>query len=193
MWVGKLVEPHRPLCLHSYHNSLVVMITSSNGNIFRVTGLLCEEFTGKFPSQRPVTRSFDVLFHLCLNKNGWVNNREADDLTRRRNHHDVTVMLKSYSGRWTISLCKLCKWYLYPFQLYKIEHLWLLTTYTVMIWLAPYFRRKNLWSKALYSLLFWIYIYLCVCLCVYWCHHLWCHKCLGQTATSQPNAEWISF
>ena len=24
--------------------------------------------TGEFPSQRPVTRSFDVLFHLCLNK-----------------------------------------------------------------------------------------------------------------------------
>ena len=24
--------------------------------------------TGEFPSQRPVTRSFDVFFHLCLNK-----------------------------------------------------------------------------------------------------------------------------
>ena len=47
-----------------------VMMTSSNGNIFRVTGHLCGEFTGpgEFPAQRPVARSFDVFFDLCLNK-----------------------------------------------------------------------------------------------------------------------------
>ena len=46
------------------------MMTSSNGNIFRVTGPLGGEFTGpgEFPTQRPVTRSFDVFFDLCLNK-----------------------------------------------------------------------------------------------------------------------------
>ena len=46
------------------------MMTSSNGNIFRVTGPLCGEFTGPgdFPTQRPVTRSFDVFFDLRLNK-----------------------------------------------------------------------------------------------------------------------------
>ena len=46
------------------------MMTSSNGNIFRVTGPLCGEFTGpgEFPPQRPVTRSFDVFFDLRLNK-----------------------------------------------------------------------------------------------------------------------------
>ena len=45
-------------------------MTSSNGNIFRVTGPLCGEFTGpgEFPAQRPVTRSFDVFFDLRLNK-----------------------------------------------------------------------------------------------------------------------------
>ena len=43
-------------------------MTSSNGNIFRVTGHLCEEFTGEFPAQRPVTRSFDVFFDLRLYK-----------------------------------------------------------------------------------------------------------------------------
>ena len=36
------------------------MMTSSNGNIFRVPG--------EFPAQRPVTRSFDVFFDLRLNK-----------------------------------------------------------------------------------------------------------------------------
>ena len=47
-----------------------LMMTSSNGNIFRVTGPLCGEFTGpgEFPTQRPVTRSFDVYFDLRLNK-----------------------------------------------------------------------------------------------------------------------------
>ena len=43
------------------------MMTSSNGNIFHVTGHLCGEFTGEFPSQSPVTRSFDVFFDLRLN------------------------------------------------------------------------------------------------------------------------------
>ena len=40
------------------------MMTSSNGNIFRVTGHLCGEFTspvnGEVPAQRPVTRSFGI-------------------------------------------------------------------------------------------------------------------------------------
>ena len=39
------------------------MMTSSNGNIFDVTGHLC-----KFPTQRPVTRSSDTFFDLRLNK-----------------------------------------------------------------------------------------------------------------------------
>ena len=45
-------------------------MTSSNGNISRVTGPLCGEFTGpgEFPTQRPVTRIFDVFFDMRLNK-----------------------------------------------------------------------------------------------------------------------------
>ena len=45
--------------------------------------------TGEFPAQRPVTRSFDVFFHLRLS-NGWVNNRGAGDLRRHCAHYDVT-------------------------------------------------------------------------------------------------------
>ena len=46
------------------------MMTSSNGNIFRVTGPMSGEFTGpdEFPTQRPVTQSFNVFFDLRLNK-----------------------------------------------------------------------------------------------------------------------------
>ena len=52
-------------CLVPLINQLCMMM-SSNGIIFRVTGPLCGEFTGpgEFPTQRPVTRSFDVF--LCF-------------------------------------------------------------------------------------------------------------------------------
>ena len=45
------------------------IMTSSNGNIFRAAGHFPVEFvvTGEFPSQRPVTRSFNIFFDLCQN------------------------------------------------------------------------------------------------------------------------------
>ena len=46
----------------------LVLVTSSNGGIFRVTGPSWGEFTGEFPSQRPVRWSFDVFFDPRLNK-----------------------------------------------------------------------------------------------------------------------------
>ena len=78
------------LSAHSY-----IMMTSSNGNIFRVTGHLCGEFTGpgEFPTQRPVTRSFDVYFDLCPNKRlskqswGWWFGTLSCSLWRHRNDH----------------------------------------------------------------------------------------------------------
>ena len=48
---------------------------------------------GEFPSQWPVTRSFDAFLY-CTRINGWVSNREAGDLRRHRTHYDVTVMWK---------------------------------------------------------------------------------------------------
>ena len=47
-----------------------IMMTSSNGSIFRVTGLCVgnSPVTCVFPSQRPVTRSFDSFFDVRLNK-----------------------------------------------------------------------------------------------------------------------------
>ena len=83
---------------HQYFGTLVgrtlqAMKTSSNGNIFRVTGPLCGEFTGpgEFPTQRPVTRSFDVFFDLRLNKPlskqswGWWFETLSRSLWRHRN------------------------------------------------------------------------------------------------------------
>ena len=53
-------------CTQSYNT----MMTSSNGNIFRITGHLCgnSPVPGDFPAQAPVTRSINVFFDLRLNK-----------------------------------------------------------------------------------------------------------------------------
>ena len=64
---------------HSSPTSIfpIFMMTSSNGNMFRVTGFCAgnspvtagnSPVTGEFPSHRPVTWSFDVFFDLRLNK-----------------------------------------------------------------------------------------------------------------------------
>ena len=57
---------------------------------------LCEgnlPVTGGFPSQRPLTGSFDVIFDLLHNKRS-MDNCEAGDLRRHRARYDVTVMEK---------------------------------------------------------------------------------------------------
>ena len=71
------------------------MMTSSNGNIFRVTGRLCREFFSPVPVNSPHKgqwRGALVFSLICVWINGWVNNREVGDLRRYRAHCDVTVM-----------------------------------------------------------------------------------------------------
>ena len=103
---------------HSSPTSIfpVFMMTSSNGNMFRVTGFCAgnspvtagkSPVTGEFQSHRPVTRSFDVFFDLRL-KNDWVNKQDACDLRDHRSHYDVTAMwcwiVIQWSGQpWDIS------------------------------------------------------------------------------------------
>ena len=52
--------------------------------------------TGELPSQRPVTRSFD-LYLICAWTNGWVNNRQAGDLRRQRAYYYVIDMSTVFS------------------------------------------------------------------------------------------------
>ena len=84
--------PHQTLT--RYIGNILNMMTSSNGNIFRVTGPLCGEFTG----QRwiPLTKASDAELWCFLWSvpwtNGWVNNGEAGDLRRHCVHYGVTVM-----------------------------------------------------------------------------------------------------
>ena len=73
---------------------MLFMMTSSNGNIFRVTGHLCEGFTGE-PVNSPHKGQWRraLMFSLiCAWISSWVNNREAGDLRRHRAHYNVIVM-----------------------------------------------------------------------------------------------------
>ena len=78
----------------------IIIVTSSNGNIFRVILAICvgnSPVTGEFPAQRPVTRGFGVSL-ICAWINGWVNNRGASDFRRHRAHYDVTLMWRPTVG-----------------------------------------------------------------------------------------------
>ena len=80
---------------------------TSNGNIFRVTGLLCGELpvTSEFPSHWPVTWSFHVFFDLCLNKQLGKQSKQRD-LRRHRVHYDVIVMERKnpiVNSMWLVS------------------------------------------------------------------------------------------
>ena len=59
--------------------------------------------SGEFPSQRPVTRSFNVFFDLRL-INDWINTRGAGDLRRHRAHYDVIVMHGCLNNNRTVSI-----------------------------------------------------------------------------------------
>ena len=91
--------------------STVSMMTSSNGNIFRVTGSLCGEFTGpgEFPTQRPVTWSFDVFFDLRLKKrlskqpSGWWFEPPSWSLWRHRNDRGISGWLDLEVGTYSKS------------------------------------------------------------------------------------------
>ena len=69
------------------------MMTSSNGNIFRVTGPLWgihrSPVNSPHKGQWRGTLKFSLI---CAWTNGWINNLDASDLTRHRAHYDVTVM-----------------------------------------------------------------------------------------------------
>ena len=75
------------------YTKYVTMMTSSNGNIFHVTGPLCGELPGPgdFP-HKGQWRGALMFTLICVWINGCVNNREAGDLRRYCAHYGVTVM-----------------------------------------------------------------------------------------------------
>ena len=89
----------------------ICMMMSSNGNISRVTGPLCAEFTGH--RWIAPTKASDAELWCFLWSapwiNGWVNNREAVDLRRHRAHYDIIVM-ENRASMYFIYGCPNSKW-----------------------------------------------------------------------------------
>ena len=74
------------------------MMTSSNGNILRVTGPLWGESIGH--QWIPLTKTTDAelwFFFICAWFNSQANSRDAGDLRRHRAHYDVTVLQVQFS------------------------------------------------------------------------------------------------
>ena len=105
--------------------SLIPMVTSSNWNIFRVTGLLCGEFTGHHT--KPVTGSFDAFFKLRLNKRlneqswGWWFETPSHSLWRHCNASRTCVHIWNkyrimYELEWrtVYALTRWLLWCLFP-------------------------------------------------------------------------------
>ena len=77
---------------------------------------LCQPVTGEFPSQRPVTRSFDVFFDMPLNKRLskqsrrrwfetllsplWRNRNALDSCVNRNMFLSVSLTISHYRFRW---------------------------------------------------------------------------------------------
>ena len=81
-------------CSYYVSDEVLYMMTSLNGNIFRVTGPLCggiHRSPVNYPHKGQWRRA--LMFSLIrASLNGWVNTREAGDLRRYRAHYDVIVM-----------------------------------------------------------------------------------------------------
>ena len=71
------------------------IMTSSNGNIFRITGPWWGESNGhqRIPLTRASGAELSYFIFICAwTSSGWANNRDAGDLRRHRAHYDVIVM-----------------------------------------------------------------------------------------------------
>ena len=107
-----------------YTDLHLIMMTSSNGNFFHVTGSLCRKnspVTAEFPSQSQ-WRGALMFSLICAWINGWLSNREADDLRRHRVHYDVTVML-------LLVLCSASREFIYPILWISLHIPWVIELY----------------------------------------------------------------
>ena len=69
------------------------MMLPWNGNLFRVTGHLCGEFSGpRWIPHKGQWRGVLMFSFIYAQINGWVNNRKAGDLGHHHVYYDITVM-----------------------------------------------------------------------------------------------------
>ena len=87
----------------------LTMMTSSNENIFHVTGPLWRESTGH--RWIPLTKGSDAelwCFFICTWTNGVANNRGTGVLRHHCAHYDVTVMIEQNTKMVILARIKLC-------------------------------------------------------------------------------------
>ena len=88
--------------------TIIIMMTSSNGNIFRVTGHLCGEFTGPRWLLRTKASDAELWCFLWSASKYTVEYREAGDLRRNQAHYDVIVMCFYYNWQAPFSTALPC-------------------------------------------------------------------------------------
>ena len=104
---GKVSNYKEQVCQWQLINSDIFAL---NGNIFRVTGHLCGEFTGRrwIPRTKACDAELWFFFLICVWINGWENNREAGDLRRHRAHYDVIAMLYLLASKFHVLSSAFC-------------------------------------------------------------------------------------
>ena len=107
----QIIDIHVTAVLQRMHK--IIVITSSNGNIFSAIGHLCGD--SSCPRWIPHTKAIAAELW-CVWINNWVNNREAGDLRRHCAHYDFIVMLNSKFHR-NLCICqgKMSKGYIVYF------------------------------------------------------------------------------
>ena len=115
--IPDVVSPRRVITRVQFlgiHLLTVSMMTSSKGNIFRVTGHLCGEFTGDRWISRIKASDTELWCFLWSTPwiIGWVNDREAGDLRLHRGHYDVILMrtLYAFSRDWSFKIAWSLHW-----------------------------------------------------------------------------------
>ena len=116
---SQILVLHRTHILKPQHNTKNAkfrhyMMTSSNGNIFRVTGLCAGNSPVPVNSPHKIQWRGALMFSLiCVWINRWVYNREAGDSRRHRGHYDVYVMIRGcpVDVQFMVSLavCRSCR------------------------------------------------------------------------------------
>ena len=116
-----------PLQSHLHH--MLLMMTSSNGNISALLAICAENspVPGEFPAQRPVTQSFDVFLDLRPKKRlskqswGWWFETLSCSLWRHRNefghscegfdilHVNLRILWRWYVSKFALYRCNLIR------------------------------------------------------------------------------------
>ena len=101
---------NRPTKNHKYAHLDHVQLSFSERKL--AVAYILPWVPGEFPSQRPVTRSFDVFFHLCLNKQLSTQSRlwwfETPSHPLWRHCNDISIKLRGDTNQHPVSLMWCC-------------------------------------------------------------------------------------